>query len=131
MKYLLIILITLILLTIYPQQLQQEKFQNRLPENKNKIKYGIASYYDYTIGDWSSVGHYVCATRDFIRYSYVRVTNIINDKAVEVCVTDYGPCEAIHPNRIIDLSSTAFNTISSAKLGIADVKVEQLNKKCR
>jgi len=127
MKYLLILLIIL----SYPQELQQEKFQNKLPENKNKVEYGIASYYDYTIGDWSSVGHYVCATRDFIRYSYVRATNVANGKTVEVCVTDYGPDESIHPDRIIDLSSTAFNTISSTKLGLVDVKVEQLNKMCR
>jgi rare lipoprotein A len=100
---------------------------NGFPQNKNKTRIGVASYYDYKIGDWSSVGHYVCATRDFIRYSYVRATNVANGKSVICKVTDYGPDELVFPNRIIDLSSTAFSAISDTKTGIINVVVEQLN----
>ena len=91
-------------------------------------KRGVASYYDYVLpSGWSSKGHFVCATRDFIRYSYVKVTNIDTGQEVICKVTDYGPDESIHPDRIIDLSSTAFKTLAPLKLGVINVKVKQLN----
>lgn len=87
---------------------------------------GVASYYDYTLDSgWSSIGHFVCATRDFERYSCVKATNVANGRSVYCKVTDYGPDESIFPERVIDLSSTSFSAISSTKLGIADVIVEQ------
>jgi len=91
-------------------------------------KRGVASYYDYILpSGWSSKGHFVCATRDFIRYSYVKVINIDTGQEVICKVTDYGPDESIHPDRIIDLSSTAFKTLAPLKLGVINVKVKQLN----
>lgn len=88
---------------------------------------GKASYYDYVLDSgWSSKGHYVAATRDFKRYSMVRVTNLTNNKSVEVKITDYGPDASIFPDRVIDLSSTAFAAIADTKLGVVDVMVEQL-----
>lgn len=128
MKKYTILLCLLILVGCSKQIPPQIDFPNHLPENKNKILYGVASYYDYTIGDWSSVGHYVCATRDFIRYSMVRATNVANNKSVECKVTDYGPDEEVHPDRIIDLSSTAFSAIASLSRGTINIKVEQLNE---
>lgn len=98
-------------------------------EYKHQIR-GVASYYDYILDNgWSSKGHFVCATRDFERYSYVKVTNIDTGQEVICKVTDYGPDESIHPDRIIDLSSTAFKTLAPLKLGLVDVRVEQLNEK--
>jgi len=93
--------------------------------------YGVASYYDYVLeSGWSSVGHYVCATRDFERYSKVLVTNLDNGKFVVARVTDYGPDASIFPERIVDLSSTAFRAIGNTKLGILkNVKVEYYEKK--
>lgn len=80
---------------------------------------GVASYYDYVLDTgWSSVGHYVCATRDFERYSYVTVTDLDTGKSVNCKVTDYGPDEAIHPDRVVDLSSTAFIALKSSELGV-------------
>ena len=96
------------------------------PTSENKKKEGIASYYDYKIGDWSSIGHRVCATRDFIRYSMVKVTNKDNNKSVTCKVLDYGPDESIFPERVVDLSSTAFSIIADRKLGTVNVIVEQL-----
>lgn len=101
------------------------------PVAQQKGANGVASYYDYTLDSgWSSIGHYVCATRDFKRYYFVKVVNIKNGKSVECCVTDYGPDESLFPERIVDLSSTSFNKISSTSLGIIDVAVYQLTKKC-
>lgn len=85
---------------------------------------GKASWYDYTLASgWSSVGHFVCATRDFERYSYVEVTH--KDKSVICRVTDFGPDKDLHPDRIIDLSSTAFSKLAPLSEGIIEVKVEQ------
>jgi len=123
-----IIIILILFLSSCSSNKEQESNRYFLPENDDKVLTGVASYYDYTIGDWSSIGHYVCATRDFIRYSFVEVTNLDNGKSVEVLITDYGPDESTYPDRIIDLSSTAFSTISDSKLGLANVSVKQLNK---
>ena len=128
MKYLIIfILLALYMLVGCVTELNKGTKFHHLPTNDAKIAYGVASYYDYVLDSgWSSVGHYVCATRDFIRYSYVKATNVANGKSVVCKVTDYGPDASIFPERIIDLSSTAFNAISSTKMGIIEVSVEQL-----
>ncbi|MPY22830.1 septal ring lytic transglycosylase RlpA family protein [Shewanella psychropiezotolerans] len=53
--------------------------------------------------------------------SYVRVTNIKNDKQVIVRVNDRGP---FHENRIIDLSYAAAHRLNMLKTGTANVKIE-------
>lgn len=84
---------------------------------------GRASWYDYELpSGWSSKGHFVCATRDFERYSFVKVINLKNGKSIKCKITDY----VENPNVIIDLSSASFDAISDLKLGIISVKVEQL-----
>jgi len=123
---------------MYPMEI--EKVQNRsvdeiVPEEEIEEMESIplklageASYYDYVLNSgWSSVGHYVCATRDFERYSYVLVTNLDNGKTVECKITDFGPSFDIFPERIIDLSSASFSAIADLRLGVLkNVTVEQL-----
>lgn len=88
---------------------------------------GKASFYDYILkSGWSSKGHYVCAMRDYPRGTYVRVTNLQNGKVTECKVTDYGPDARVHPDRIIDLSSTAFAAIGSTRSGILSVEVAKI-----
>lgn len=88
---------------------------------------GKASFYDYQLKNgWSSKGHYVCAMRDYPRGTYVRVTNLANGKVTECKVTDYGPDASVHPDRIIDLSSTAFAAIGSTRSGILSVEVVKI-----
>lgn len=53
--------------------------------------------------------------------SYVRVTNLANNKHVVVRVNDRGP---FHKDRIIDLSYSAAYKIGMLKTGTANVKVE-------
>ena len=121
------IILAFILLPLYLSHNDSDIQYNYLPINDNKELTGEASYYDYELDNgWSSIGHYVCATRNFVRYSMVRATNVANGKSVDCKVTDYGPDESIFPNRIIDLSSTAFASISDLKSGVIAVKVEQL-----
>lgn len=91
------------------------------------VSYGKASYYDYQLASgWSSVGHYVAASRDSYRQSRLRVTNTENGKSVMVTVTDFGPSATLFPERIVDLSSTAFAAIAPLARGVVPVKVEVL-----
>lgn len=87
---------------------------------------GKASYYDYDLNGiiWSQ-DHNTAASRDLPRYSKVKVTNLANDKSTIVYINDYGPDVKVHPDRIIDLSSHAFNEISDTRLGIINVKIEK------
>ena len=55
--------------------------------------------------------------------SYVKVTNVQNNKSVIVRVNDRGP---FHGNRIIDLSFTAAKKLGIVKLGSGRVRVEAI-----
>ena len=55
--------------------------------------------------------------------SYVRVTNVANNRSVIVRVNDRGP---FHGNRIIDLSYTAAKKLGYADTGVASVIVEDI-----
>ena len=104
-------------------------------EEENKI----ASWYDYELSGkiWSET-HRTAASRKLTRYSTARVTNLDNGKSIEVYINDYGPksCEdrikiGIDTKencveRDIDLSSFAFSQIADLKLGLVNVKIEQL-----
>jgi len=56
--------------------------------------------------------------------SFVRVTNLKNDKQVVVRVNDRGP---FHNNRVIDLSYAAALKLGVLKTGIADVKLDVIH----
>jgi rare lipoprotein A (peptidoglycan hydrolase) len=86
----------------------------------------IASWYDYQLEgiEWSKT-HRTAASRDYPRKSYLKVTNIENNKSVIVFVNDYGPEE--WTNRHIDLSSYAFSQIASLTTGLIKVKIEPVN----
>ncbi len=58
--------------------------------------------------------------------TFVRVTNLDNDKQTIVRVNDRGP---FHPDRIIDLSYAAAVKLGFAKEGTARVRVEALSEK--
>ena len=55
--------------------------------------------------------------------SYVRVTNIANNKSIIVRVNDRGP---FHPKRVIDLSYSAAYALDILKHGVGEVKVEAI-----
>jgi len=126
---LILILAIIILLsfehTIYIEGKDIEVKQPEVQDPVKEMDSGIASYYDYTLkSGWSSVGHLVCASRDYPRKSYLRV--YYKDRFVVCKVTDYGPDKKIHPDRIIDLSSSAFSVLASTKLGVIPVRVERI-----
>lgn len=87
---------------------------------------GQASWYDYQLASgWSSVGHKVCASRDFPKYTYLLVTELEHYYQTVCYVTDYGPDDSVHPDRIIDLSSTAFVELAPIELGTIMVRVQK------
>ena len=107
------------------------------PQMESNRLYGISSWYDFTFNDDGSTrlcfidredcytgAHFTAAMRDVPRYTTVKVTNLTNGKSVDVFVNDYGPEKAVHPDRIIDLSSAAFSELADLSAGIMEVMVE-------
>lgn len=138
LKFLIVLSILIILAIFTPKERlvsdgQDYKAINKLPISKDiKIKdtqiQGKASYYDYTLpSGWSSINHLVCASRDFKRYSFIKVTNIDNGKSVICKVTDFGPDKSVFPDRVVDLSSYAFGLIADKRLGVIQVIVANAN----
>ena len=78
---------------------------------------GDASWYRFKGGDFA-------ASPDYPKGSVLKVTNLDNNKTVEVTINDYGPDRSIFPNRVIDLDRVAFEKIASPAAGLARVKVE-------
>lgn len=104
------------------------------PIESDDAMVGKASWYDYPLAGtiWSKE-HATAASRFLARYSYAKVTNLNNQKSVEVFINDYGPeaCPELEPDcylkdRIIDLSSYAFSQIGDLRGGLIDVAVTPL-----
>ncbi len=65
----------------------------------------------------------MAASVDYPFGTKLRVINMANNKEVIVTVKDYGPNKAVHPDRVIDLSKTAFAAIASTGAGVIKVRV--------
>lgn len=87
--------------------------------NPDIMSVGNASWYAYKGGDFA-------ASPDFPKGSILNVTNLENNKSVEVEVNDWGPDRSLHPDRVIDLDKVAFQQIASLRDGIINVNVEPL-----
>lgn len=67
----------------------------------------------------------VCASYLYPKGSKVQITNLANNKAVVVRVTDRGPHNpdgSPHKTRVFDLSKEAFNVIANPRDGV--IKIE-------
>lgn len=101
--------------------------------NKGLTEYsqqGIASWYgekfhghDTSNGEQFDVYQFSAAHKSLPLPSYVRVTNLDNNKSLVVRVNDRGP---FHDDRLIDLSYAAAVRLDFAKQGTANVKVDLL-----
>ena len=94
---------------------------------------GVASYYhDSFHGQNTASGEVLDNTTLTAAHPYMpmgsvlRVTNINNDKSVEVIVNDCGPFSKNH-TRVIDLTQSAFEKIGSLSAGLLEVHVEVLS----
>jgi len=81
-----------------------------------KITKGRASWYAYT-------GTMACASLQFPKGTWLRVTNRANGKQIIVQVNDSGPYSE---DKIIDLDKVAFQKIADLGQGVTEVKVEEI-----
>jgi rare lipoprotein A (peptidoglycan hydrolase) len=81
---------------------------------------GLASYYHRDIG---IAGTLTAAHRTLPFGTRVRVTNLTNNRAVTVQITDRGPFIA---NRVIDLSYEAAAAIGMTEAGVTPVRLDVL-----
>ena len=110
---------------------QQKKVLNKTTtKTKGKVEKGEASYYaDKFHGRPTASGEkynkkaFTAAHKTLPFGTKVRVTNLKNNKSVDVIINDRGPFKA---GRIIDLSRAAAEKIGLINDGVAKVTVEVL-----
>ena len=96
-------------------------------------KIGYASWYDRkSSGEKTASGEILddnkltCTSWDYPFNTYLKVTNINNNKSIIVKVNDRGPNKRLYKEgRIIDLSKRAFQSIADLRSGLIKVKIEQ------
>ncbi len=98
----------------------------------NKSMKGLAAVYsDKLNGQKTASGQKFCqsqltaAHRVLPLGTNVRVTNLRNNKSVDVRINDRGP---VHRSRVIDLSTAAAAEVGMKKTGIALVQLEVIKK---
>lgn len=113
-----------------PYQVNGQHYQV-LADASGYNKEGIASWYGQKFhGHLTSMGEYYdmyslsAAHKTLPLPTWVRVTNLENNKSVIVRVNDRGP---FHSDRIIDLSFSAAYAIDMHRTGTARVRVEALH----
>ncbi|WP_133405889.1 septal ring lytic transglycosylase RlpA family protein [Parashewanella tropica] len=102
-----------------------------LPSAKDYMETGKASYYGKKFhgyhtsnGEIYDMYSMSAAHKSLPLPSYVKVTNLANNKSVIVRVNDRGP---FHKDRIIDLSYAAAYKLDMLKQGVANVKIEAIH----
>lgn len=99
----------------------------------NYEEVGIASWYGpgfhgqkTSNGEKYNMEDYTAAHKNLPLPSFVKVTNLANNKSVIVRVNDRGP---FHQNRILDLSKAAARDLDVIRPGTAKIKVELIKVK--
>ncbi|NVZ25594.1 septal ring lytic transglycosylase RlpA family protein [Pseudomonas gingeri] len=102
-----------------------------LPDSKNYVAQGTASWYGTKFHGQNTANGEVydlygmsAAHKTLPLPSYVRVTNLDNNRSVILRVNDRGP---FYSDRIIDLSYAAAKKLGYAEIGTARVKVEGID----
>lgn len=99
--------------------------------DKNSARYGVASYYadkfkgrETTSGELYLPDKYTAACNAIPLNTWIRVTNLTNNKSVLVKIND-----RMHPKnkRLVDLSKIAAKKINLISYGIIKVKLEVLD----
>jgi len=101
-------------------------------ENPDYSAVGLASWYGRAFhgrktanGEIYDMGELTAAHPTLPLPSYVRVTNVTNDRSVVVRINDRGP---FAKGRIIDVSATAAEMLDFKRAGVAKVKVEYVGR---
>lgn len=118
---------------LYAQKAQKHKHETDSADSSSKkstIKYGIASFYSKKFngrqtanGEIFSSSKYTAACNRLPLNTWIKVTNLRNDKSVIVKVND-----RLHPKnkRLVDLSRVAAKELGFTGRGLTRVKVEVL-----
>ena len=133
-KSLYLIMLSVLLTLVYPLSAQRKaapKPKTSKPA-KNRIIYGLASFYhnkfngrETSSGEIFSQSKFTCACNMLPLGTWVKITNMRNDRSVVVKVND-----RLHPRmkRIADLSKIAAQKLGYLGWGITRVKVEVYGK---
>jgi len=109
----------------------QHKTTTTIVHTKNvpltRTYHSITSWYDYELPDDPdySKKHNTCASRDFPKGTILLVESL-NGYSVECRVNDYGPDIKLHPDRMLDLSSHAFEQLAPLDLGLITVTIQEV-----
>jgi len=102
-----------------------------LPKPKTII--GIASFYSSNLdGTKTSTGEtfrnskMTAASNQFKLNSWVKVTNLRNNKVIKVRINDRMHVKMAHKGRVVDLSRTAAKELGFLSRGLTRVKVEEI-----
>ena len=113
---------------------QQKVKQNKKASHSSSrdIRYGVASFYadkfngrPTASGEIFSQDKFTCACNVLRLGTWIKVTNLLNGKSVEVVVND-----RLHPkmHRLVDLSKIAAKKLEFISYGVVKVKVEVIKK---
>ena len=113
---------------------QQKVKQNNKGSHQSyrDIRYGVASFYadkfngrPTASGEIFSQDKFTCACNVLRLGTWIKVTNLLNGKSVEVVVND-----RLHPkmHRLVDLSKIAAKKLEFISYGVVKVKVEVIKK---
>jgi rare lipoprotein A len=102
-----------------------------LPKPKTVI--GIASFYSSNLdGTKTATGEIfrnskmTCASNNFKLNTWVRVTNLRNNKVIKVRINDRMHEKMAHKGRVVDLSRAAVKELGFIGRGLTRVKVEEI-----
>ena len=95
-----------------------------------KMQYAIASWYGHAFhgkktasGQLFDMDGFTCAHKTYPFGTWLKITNIVNNRTTFCVVNDRGPFEAI---RDIDLSFAAAKVLDMISLGICVVRIEHM-----
>ena len=106
------------------------------PKSTQKILYGIASFYSNSFdGKPTATGEtfrqkgMTCASNNVPLGTWLRVTNLRNNKTVVVRVNDRMAPSMARKGRVVDLTLAAAQQLQFTAAGLTKVKAEVLGKK--
>ena len=110
---------------------EKDKFYNTASPSSDRIKKGEASWYGGGFhgrrtanGERYNMYAYTAAHRTLPFQTFIRVTNLANEKSIVLRVNDRGPYGVAR--RIIDLSYAAARELKIVRKGKTDVQIEIL-----
>lgn len=113
----------------------KQKKEAKESQEKDGVVYGVASFYSKSLeGTKTSTGEtfrhqrMTAASNHFKLGTWVRVTNLRNDKSVIVRINDHMHKKMSKRGRVVDLSYAAAKKLAFIKRGVVKVKVEAVPK---